>query len=274
MAYVGGNHVGRACGGGVRRERTGVFGWMVEGCEQWAHPDGTTMHVGVAARRGTHDRVRVSAPPDVPPSEEATPAASYAMGLAEAVPVTMAGAIPTDPGHIPVVGNAAPSATIIVPPATLAAGILDLRATTILMIMAGAVDATGEMGAHRARAVAALAGSTEGIGRSGSGQGSARCVASVRRNVATCGIRNSAVGHPAQAHDPVRPGVADSGMTTPRCMAGALPERAAAIRVGAAWELDVHQIHAIHAIHAHYGADWPLSKRWRRRREWAVARRF
>src|SRR2546430_4265680 len=87
---------------------------MVEGCEQWAHPVGTTMHVGVAAQRETDDRVKVSASPDVPLSEAATSTIAPSALAEKSAPVMMDGAIQTARVRILVGASAALSATMTV----------------------------------------------------------------------------------------------------------------------------------------------------------------
>lgn len=249
--------------------------WMVEGCEQWAHPVGTTMHVGVVAHREKHDRVKVSASPDVPLSEAATSMIAPIAVAEESAPVMMDGATQTDRVRILVGASAALSATMTVARGAQAASEVPValaeiaarrvKTTMAMAIRAGAVGAMGETCARRGRA------GTAEDDRNASGQTSARSAASALHDKVR-GWKRSGAGPVVRVHALAHQAEADCGMATLRCGDGGPADRGAAIRVPAAWALG----HAIHAIHARCDAGWSpngQSQRRRRRRRASVAGR-
>lgn len=209
------------------------------------------MHEGVAAHRETHDRVKVSASPDVPLSEPA---------MAGSALVVTDGPTQTDLGRIPVATSATmtarrgPQAALEVL-AAQAAEIGGPRVTTmmIMVILAGAMSETC--------ALALLRGADRDAW-SVSGQKSARLAASVLRNVARRGNRSSDAAQVVPGRGLARQRGADSGMTMPRRGGVAQAGQAAAIRARAAWAVDALMC----VIHARRDVDrspgrWSLSQR-------------
>lgn len=192
--------------------------WMVEGCEQWAHPVGTTMHVGVAAHRETDDRVRVSASPDVPLSG---PVMSM-IALGESAPAMMGGATPTDPGRILVEA----SATMAVAP--------EPRASREVQGAPAGIAAPRVKTSMSMAMVARVMGGAALAGLTGRDQMSARRAASARPSVARRGTRSSGGVQVARARALAHQGAVGCGVTTPTCAYGAPAGRAAVIHAAAA----------------------------------------
>ncbi|MGZ3713855.1 MAG: hypothetical protein ACXVA4_00420, partial [Ktedonobacterales bacterium] len=202
----------------------------------------------MAAHREKHDRVKVSASPDVPLSEAATSTIAPSAVAGRSAPVMMGGATQTDRERILVGASAALSATMIVawggraaqvvPVALAEIAVRRVKTTMTMLILAGAMGATGTTCALHGRA------GTAEDGRNASGQMSARCAASVLHAEARRRKRSSGAGPAVRVHDPAHQAEAGCGMATLSCGDDGPGDRGAATRVPAAWAPG----HAIHAI--------------------------
>lgn len=186
------------------------------------------MHGGVAAHQETHDRVRVSASPDVPQTAAAMTTIAAAAGSA---PVMMGGATPIDRGRMAV----ARSESMIVGQGLLVIVLAGIAGPHVRTMTSTPIIAGGICGPH---------------------------VAHAPRSEARRGSRRSGAAQAIQGPGRTRPGVVGCGMMSPTHEGGAQAGQAAAIRAAAAWGVGA----STHAIHGRCAVDWSPSSNLRRHR--------